>query len=143
MYLQPFINVIESAIENIEELFGPEMKQHVAEVSVQWSILTNETRSRLLSTGNKWLSGLQTEELDALVRAVAGPKLENWRKRGLELRDWYYREDQQSGTIGLHYGEMETLRDFDEWFSEIINYLDTVIDLATKSAFAAQVLGSP
>ena len=143
LYYQPFIDSIESAMKSIEELFSPEIKRHTAEVSAQWSILTTESRSRILSTGNKWFTGLEADELDALVIIVTGPTLENWREKGLELQEWYHREDRQPESISRHYGEMDTLREFDSWFSEIMNYTDAVIDLATKSAFVAQALASP
>lgn len=143
MYYQPFIEAIDSAMGKTGELFGEEIRPRVAEVSAQWSILTNESRSRLLSTGNKWLTGLQSEEIDALVRTVTGPGLEDWQRRGLELRDWYHREDRQPESISRHYGELDTLREFDSWFGEIMNYMSAIIDLTTKSAFAAQVLALP
>jgi hypothetical protein len=143
LYYQPFTDAIERAFERIEELFSAEIRRHLAEVSTQWSILTTESRSRLLATDNEWLTGLHAKELDALVRTVTGPRLKNWRRKGLELRDWYHREDQQPERGGRHYGEMDTLREFDSWFNEIITYIDAVIDLATKSALAAQALASP
>jgi hypothetical protein len=105
--------------------------------------LTIESRSKLLATGNKWLTGLQVEELEALIRTVTGPTLEDWRKKGQALQDWYHEEDRRPGDVSQHYGEMETLREFDNWFSEIINFIDTVIDLTTKSALIARVLASP
>jgi hypothetical protein len=105
--------------------------------------LTIESRSRLLATGNKWLTGLQVEELETLVKIVTGPGLEDWRKKGRTLQNWYHEEDQQPGDISRHYGEMETLREFDNWFSEIIDFIDAVIDLTTKSAIVARTLASP
>lgn len=140
LYYQPFIDSIESTMKSIEDVFSPEIKRHTAEVSVQWSILTTESRFRILSTGNRWLTGLQADELDALVITVTGPTLENWRKKGLELQDWYHREDRQAESISRHYGEMDTLREFDRWFSEIMNYVEAVIDLTTRSALVAQAL---
>jgi hypothetical protein len=143
LYYQPFIDAIGSAMERIEALFNPEIKRHLAEVSTQWSILTTESRSRLLATGNKWLTGLQVEELGALVITVTGTTLEDWRKKGLELQRWYHSEDQRPEDMSRHYGEMDTLREFDNWFDEIENFIDAVRDLTTKSACAAQALASP
>jgi len=142
LYYQPFIHAIGSAMERIEALFSPEIKRHLAEVSTQWSILTTESRSRLLATGNKWLTGLQVEELGALVITVTGPTLEDWRKKGLELQRWYHSEDQQLEDMSRHYGEMDTLREFDNWFDQIAKFIDAVRDLTTKSADAAQALAS-
>jgi len=143
LYYQPFIDAIGSAMERIEALFNPDIKRHLAEVSAQWSILTTESRSRLLATGNKWLTGLQVEELGALVITATGPTLEDWRKKGLELQRWYHREDQRPEDMSRHYGEMDTLREFDNWFDEIVNFIDAVRDLTTKSAYVAQALASP
>jgi hypothetical protein len=144
LHYQPFIDVIERIMKSIEELFSAEIRRHLAEVSTQWSILTTESRSRLLATGNSWLPGLQAEELDTLVSTVTGPELGNWREKGLELSAWYRREDQQpESTSRRHYGEMDTLREFDSWFGAITNYIDAVIDLTTKSVSAAQTLASP
>jgi hypothetical protein len=143
LYYQPFIDAIERAMKSIEELLGPEVKRHLAEVSAQWSILTTESRSRLLSTGNKWLTGLQVEELSTLVTAVTGPALEEWLNKGLQLQEWYQREDQRTDSMSRHYGEMDTLRQFDNWFSEMIVFMGAVIDLSSKSAFIAQAFASP
>jgi len=140
LHYQPFIDAIESAMERIGALFGPEIRRHLAEVSTQWSILTTESRSRLLATGSKWLTGLQAEELGALVMTVTGPALEDWRKKGLELQRWYHSEDQRPEDISRHYGEMDTLREFDKWFGEIMDFIDAVIDLTAKSAFVARAL---
>ena len=141
LHYQPYIDAIESAIGAVEKLFISSTKQHLAEVSAQWSILTTESRFRLLSTGNQWLPGQQVEELGALIFTVTGPFLEDWRRRGQELREWYHREDQQSGS--LSYGEMDTLRAFDIWFNAITSYIDAVIDLTTKSSLMARTLESP
>jgi hypothetical protein len=143
IYYDPFIDAIESAMQRIDTLFSPEMKRCLAEVSTQWSILTIESRSRLLGTGSKWLTGLQVGELEALVITVAGPTLEDWRKKGRALQNWYREEDQRPGEMSRHYGEMETLREFDNWFSQIMNFIDALIDLTTKSAFVARTLASP
>jgi hypothetical protein len=143
LYCQPFIDAIESAIECIEALFSQEIRRHLAEVSTQWSILTTESRSRLLATGEKWLTGLQVEELGALIITVTGPTLEDWRNKGLGLQNWYHSEDQGSDDLSRHYGEFDTLREFYNWFGDIINFIDVVIDLTTKSAFVAQVLAPP
>jgi hypothetical protein len=142
LYYQPFIDAIGSAMERIEVLFSPEIKRHLAEASTQWSILTTESRSRLLGTGNKWLTGLQVEELGALVIKVTGPTLEDWREKGLELQQWYHSEDQRPEDTSRHYGEMDTLREFDNWFEGIADFIDAVIDLTTKSAHVAQALAS-
>jgi hypothetical protein len=141
LHYQPYIDAIESAIGAVETLFISSTKQHLAEVSAQWSILTTESRFRLLSTGNQWLPGQQVEELGALIFTVTGPILEDWRRRGQELREWYHREDQQPGS--LSYGEMDTLRAFDIWFNAITRYIDAVIDLTTKSPLMARTLESP
>lgn len=143
LHFKPFIDAIESAMQRIGMLFSPEIRHCLAEVSTQWSILTIESRSKLLATGNKWLTGLQVEELEALIRTVTGPTLEDWRKKGQALQDWYHEEDRRPGDVSQHYGEMETLREFDNWFSEIINFIDAVIDLTTKLALIAQALASP
>jgi hypothetical protein len=143
LYYEEFVDAIDSAIKRVELLFSPEIKPCLAEVSTQWSILTTESRSRLLGTGNKWLTGLQVEELEKLVVTVTGPTLEDWRKRGRELQDWYHEEDQQPGDAGRHYGEMETLRRFDNWYNEIIDFIGAIIDLTAKSAFVARTLASP
>jgi hypothetical protein len=143
LHYEPFIDTIESAMQRIRILFSPEIRRCLAEVSTQWSILTIESRSKLLATSNKWLTGLQVEELEALIRKVTGPTLEDWRKKGQALQDWYHEEDRRPGDMSQHYGEMETLREFDNWFSEIINSIDSVIDLTTKSALIAQALASP
>lgn len=141
LHYQPYIDAIESAIRTIERLFISDTKQHLAEVSAQWSILTTESRFRLLSTGNQWLPGQQAEELGALIFTVTGPFLEDWRRRGQELREWYQREDQQPES--LSYGEMDTLRAFDSWFNAIMSYIDAVMDLTTKSSLMARALESP
>jgi hypothetical protein len=143
LHYEPFIDAIESAMQRIGILFGPEIRRCLAEVSTQWSILTIESRSKLLASGNKWLTGLQVEELEALIKTVTGPTLEDWRKKGQALQNWYHEEDRRPGEMGQHYGEMETLREFDNWFSEMINFIDTVIDLTTKSALVAEALASP
>jgi hypothetical protein len=143
LYYQPFTDAIGSAMKNIEELFSQEIKRHLAEVSTQWSILTTESRSRLLETGNKWLTGLQAEELGTLVTTVTGPTLVDWLNKGLQLQEWYKSEDQRPEDMSRHYGEMDTLREFDNWLSEMIDFIDTVIDLTTKSAFIAEALTSP
>jgi len=143
LYYQPFIDAIQNAMERIEELFTPDIKRHLAEVSTQWSILTTESRSRLLATGNEWLSGLRVEELGSLVRIVTGPTLENWREKGVELQNWYHSEDQQPEIVSRHYGQMDTLLEFDNWFNQIIGFIDAVIDLTNKSASVAQALASP
>lgn len=143
LYYRPFIDAIGRAMERIEALFSPEMRRHLAEVSTQWSILTTESRSRLLATGNEWLTGLQVEELGALIITVTGSTLEDWRKKGLDLQDWYHSEDQQPEDASRHYGEMDTLREFNNWFDDIISFIDAVIDLTTKSAFVAQALAPP
>jgi hypothetical protein len=143
VYYQPFIDAIEGAMKSIEELFGPEIKRHLAEVSAQWSILATESRSRLLGTDNKWLTGLQAEELSELVTTVTGPTLEEWLNKGLQLQEWYQSEDQRTENMSRHYGEMDTLREFDNWFIEMISFIDAVIDLTSKSAFIAQALASP
>jgi hypothetical protein len=143
LYYQPFIDAIGSAMQRIEELFGPEIGQHLAEVSAQWSILTSESRSRLLGTGNKWLTGLQAEEFGSLVIRVTGTTLKDWRKRGLSLQDWYHSEDQRPEDVNRHYGELDTLREFDKWFGEIIAFIDAVIDLTAMSALVAQALAPP
>jgi hypothetical protein len=142
LYYEPFVDAIESAMQRIEILFSPEMKRCLAEVSTQWSILTLEARSGLLSTGNKWLTGVQVEELEALVTTVTGPALEDWRKKGRALQNWYREEDRQAGDMNQYYGEMETLREFDSWFSEIINFIDAIINLTTKSAYIELTLAS-
>jgi hypothetical protein len=141
LHYQPYIEAIESAIRTIERLFISDTKQHLAEVSVQWSILTTESRFRLLSSDNRWPPGQQVEELGVLIFTVTGPILEDWRRRGKELREWYHREDQQAES--LSYGEMDTLRAFDSWFNAITSYIDAVMDLTTKSSLMARTLESP
>lgn len=142
LYYQPFIDAVEGAMKSIEELYGPEIKQYQAEVSAQWSILATESRSRLLGTGNKWLTGLQAEELRTLVTTVTGPTLEEWLNKGLHLQEWYQSEDQRPASMSHHYGEMDTLREFSDWFSKMITFIDAVVDLTTKSAAVAQALAS-
>jgi len=141
LHYQPYIDAIESVISTVEKLFIANTKQHLAEVSAQWSILTTESRFRLLGTGNQWLPGQQVEEIGALIFTVTGPILEDWRRRGQELREWYHREDQQPES--LSFGEMDTLRAFDSWLNAIMNYIDAVIDLTKKSSFVARTLESP
>jgi hypothetical protein len=141
LHYQPYIDAIDSAIRTVEKLFISNTKQHLAEVSAQWSILTTEARFRLLGTGSQWLPGHQVEEVGALIVTVTGPTLEDWRRKGQELRDWYYREDQQSENF--NYGEMDTLRAFDNWFNAITNYIDAVVDLTTKYFLVAQTLEAP
>jgi hypothetical protein len=141
LHYQPYIDAIESAIRTVEKLFISDTKQHLAEVSAQWSILTTESRSRILGTGNQWLPGHQVEEVGALIFTVTGPTLEDWQRRGQELQDWYYREDQQRES--LSFGEMDTLRAFDSWFNAITNYIDAVVDLTTKSSLMARTLEAP
>jgi hypothetical protein len=143
LYYQPFIDAIGSAMRRIESLFSPEIGRHLAEVSTQWSILTTESRSRLLETGSRWLTGLQAEELGALVTTVTGPTLEDWRIKGLDLQHWYYSEDQRPEDANRHYGDMDTLREFGNWFNAIVNFIDLVIELTAKSAFVAQVFALP
>jgi len=141
LHYQPYIDAIESAMDKVGKLFAPAIERHLAEVSSQWSILATESRFRLLATDNDWLPGLQAEQLGSLVATVTGSALRDWRKQGLELQEWYRREDQQpeSGC----YGEMETLRACDTWFADIINYIGDVIDLADKTASAVQALAPP
>jgi len=141
LHYQPYIDTIESATGKVGKLFAPEIERHLAEVSSQWSILATECRFRLLATENDWLPGLQAEELRSLVAAVTGSTLRDWREKGLELQGWYRREDQQPESIS--YGEMDTLRACDIWFSDMINYLGALIDLADKAASAAQALAPP
>jgi len=141
LHYQPYIDAIEGAIRTVEKLFISDTRQHLSEVSVQWSILTTESRSRLLSTGNQWLPGQQAEELGALIFTVTGPILEDWRRRGDELREWYHREDQQPES--LSYGEMDTLRAFDSWLNAIMKYVDAVIELTKKTSLVARTLESP
>lgn len=83
------------------------------------------------------------DELGALVITVTGPTLEDWRKKGLDLQRQFHSEDQRPEDMSRHYGEMDTLREFDNWFDEIINFIDAMIDLTTKSAHVAQALASP
>jgi hypothetical protein len=141
LHYQPYIDAIESAMRTVEKLFISDTKQHLAEVSTQWSILTTESRFRLLGTGSQWLPGHQVEEVGALIFTVTGPALEDWRRRGQELQGWYYREDQQPES--LSFGEMDTLRAFDSWFNAITNYIDAVVDLTTKSSLVARTLEAP
>jgi hypothetical protein len=141
LHYRPYIDAIESAIRVVERLFISNTKQHLAEVSAQWSILTTESRFRLLSTSNQWLPGQQVEEIGALIFTVTGPILEDWRRRGQELQEWYHREDQQPQS--LSFGEMDTLRAFSSWLNAIMNYIDAVIDLTKKSSLLARTLESP
>jgi hypothetical protein len=143
LYYQPFIDAIQGTMNSIEQLFGPELRQHLAEVSAQWSILTTESRSRILATGSRWLTGLQAEELSTLITTVTGPALEEWLNKGLQLQEWYRGEDQRPENMSHHYGEMDTLREFSDWFGGMMSFIDAVIDLTTKSAFIAQDLASP
>ncbi len=138
---QPYIDAIESAIDKVRKLFDPEIERHLAEVSSQWSILATESRFRLLATENDWLPGIKAELLGSLVTTVTGTTLRHWREKGLELQEWYRREDQQPESVS--YGEMETLRACDIWFSDIISYIGAVIDLADTAASAAQALAPP
>jgi hypothetical protein len=138
LHYQPYIDAIESAMDKADKLFAPEIERHLAEISSQWSILAAESRFRLLATENDWLPGLQAEQLGSLVATVTGSTLRDWRKKGLELQEWYRREDQQPESIS--YGEMETLRACDIWFGGIINYIGAVIDLADKAASAVRTL---
>ena len=138
---QPYVDAIEEAMKKVDELFGPELKPRLAEVAALWSILTTESRFRLLDTDNEWLPGFQAERLASLVRAVTAPALEEWRGKGLDLQSWYQREDQHSGAT--RYGELDTLRAFDRWFGDVINYIDAVTDLSDESALAARSLASP
>jgi hypothetical protein len=143
LYYGPFIDAIQNVGQRADELFGPEFERHCDEVSTQWSMLTVEARSRLLAANQPWLTGLQVRELDELVGTVTGSTMEEWRRKGLELLDRYRAEDRRPGDVSQHYGELETLRDFHHWFSEIIKYIDAVIELATRSALMTQTLGSP
>jgi hypothetical protein len=141
LHYQPYIDAIEGVLGKVGKLFAPGAERHLAEVSSQWSILATESRFRLLATENNWLPGLQAEQLGSLVTTVTGNALRDWRQKGLELRDWYRREDRQPESTS--YGEMDTLRACDIWFSDIINYICAVIDLADEAASAARALASP
>jgi hypothetical protein len=141
LHYQPYIDAIEHAIAEVGELFSLEVGQRLAEVSSQWSILATESRFRLLATDNEWLPGLQARQLSSLVETVTGPALEQWRAKGLELQRWYRREDQQAEVAS--YGEMETLRAFDAWISDIINYIQSVTDLTAKATQAARAFAPP
>lgn len=128
-------------MEKVGELLSPGTGQRLAEISSHWSILATESRFRLLATDNDWLPGLQAEQLSTLVKTVTGSTLERWREKGLNLQDWYRREDQQPESTS--YGEMNTLRAFDAWFSDIVNYIHSVMDLTVKAAQAAKDLSPP
>jgi hypothetical protein len=143
IYYQPFSDAIEKTMQSVGELFAPEPRQQLADIAGQWSVLTNEARSRLLEAGQQWIGGLEAQELEALVRKVTEPTLESCRTRALELREWYRREDQLPASGGHRYGEMDTLREFASWFTEILSYLDRVIELAAKSAATARALAAP
>lgn len=143
LYYEPFVDAIDSAMQRIDGLFSPEIKRGLAEVSTQWSILRIECRSKLLGTGNKWLTGLQVEELETLVTTITGPILEDWQKRGRFLQNWYHEEDRRPGDVNQYYGEMDTLREFDNWFGEIITLTDAIIDLTTEVVSVVRTLASP
>jgi hypothetical protein len=140
LHYQPYIDAIEHSMEKVGELFSLEVEQRLAEVSSQWSILATESRFRLLATDNDWLPGLQAQQLNSLVETVTGPALDQWRAKGLELQRWYRREDQEAE--GTSYGELDTLRAFDAWFGDIMNYIHSVTDLTAKTTQAAQAFAS-
>jgi hypothetical protein len=143
LYHGPFIEAIQKAGQCADELFGPESERHRAEVSAQWSILTLEARSRLLAANQPWLTGLEVRELDELIGTVTGSTLEEWRAKGPELQDQYRVEDRQPGDVSQHYGELESLRDFHYWCSAIVEYIDAVMELISRSERIAHTLGAP
>lgn len=115
--------------------------QLLAEVSAQWSILNTESRSRLLETGGKWLTGLEAKELNRLVMRVTGPTLETWfLEESRLLNDFSLFSPGGNYSLGYVIAEASS---FDTWLEEVLSFVDDTADLITASAAAARILALP
>jgi hypothetical protein len=142
LYYAPFIEAIDTVLQSIEGLFDPQWGTYFAEVSSQWSILTTESRARLLGAGERWLPGLQAKQVTELIGQVTGPTLADLKSRGLELQEWYRDEDRHRGRA-QPYGEMKTLQEFDGWFTSIFSFMDAVMNLNEKCGLVAESFALP
>ncbi len=141
--LQWYIDTLETILTHINKLLDPKKTQLLAEVSAQWSILNTESRSRLLETGGKWLTGLEVKELNRLVTKVAGPTLETWLQEGSSLLELLHFEERRSATDDSYsHIVADVPTRFDRLFEEIISFFGDTAELITASTAAAQTLAS-
>jgi hypothetical protein len=137
--LQPHLDALENIPAYVEKLLSQHSTQLRAEVSVQWSVLNTEVRSRLLETGGKWLDGVHAKELNKLVGKVTGSSLEDWRQEGPLVMSKFQRLNRALPGATIDRDFIRLAQDeFNSWFEQILSFIDAVADLIIQSAAAAE-----
>jgi hypothetical protein len=137
---QLYVDTIDRISTYVDQLFSPKVMQLLAEVSAQWSILNTESRSRLLETGGKWLTGLEVRELNRLVMGLTGPTLETWLQQESRLMNRFRFVSPHVSDYDKTRSIIDVVRPFETWLEEILAFVDDTAELITASAAAAQTL---